>query len=72
MSIAPIRECLPPRSGEQVTEALPGLPPPCSPLVAHGLNCLPPLALFSHSGILLSVIVLLRFSASTWLSAVYF
>ena len=28
VSIAPIRKCIPPRSGEPVTEARPGLPPP--------------------------------------------
>ena len=37
------------------------LAPAVSPLLTHGLNC-PPLALFPHSGILLSVIALLRFS----------
>ncbi len=29
VSIAPSRECIPHLSGEQATEALPGLPPPC-------------------------------------------
>jgi len=30
VSITPIRDCIPPLSGEQVTASLPGWPPPCN------------------------------------------
>ncbi len=65
MSIVPIRDCIPQQSGEPVTEALPGLAHTVSPLLAHGVKFLSPLALSPHCCILLSVMVLLRFSVPT-------